>query len=474
MADTRVVETHTSILFFVGDHVYKLKKSIDLGFLDHRDREARQATCRNEVDLNRRLAPDVYLGVVDLVGEDGEPIDHLVDMRRMPGERRLSRCIERGEDVRDALRTVGHLVAGLHERSATDPEHDAEATGAAVLGRWTEGFEQLRHLALDASVAARMGRMEALALRYLSGRRELFDRRIGEGRIRDGHGDLQAEDVFVLDDGPRILDCLEFDERYRWGDVLADVAFLAMDLERLGRPDLADGFLALHRELSADRWPRTLADHYVAYRAHVRAKVGILRNAQSDDPHQAEVDRYVDLAIDHLERAQVQLVLVGGSPGTGKSTVAAGLGDRLGAVVLRTDEVRDRVVPSGGDRYRPAAVAAVYRETLVEARRLAGLGEHVIVDATWSSAPERELARRAAAETRCDLTELRCTLPQDEAIARLQVRARQGTDPSEATPEVAERIAARFDPWPEATELPTIAAPDTVAEQALEVLQQAR
>ena len=210
-------------------------------------------------------------------------------------------------------------------------------------GRWTEGFDQLRTLPVEASARAVIGETEALAARYLAGRAPLFEQRIADGRIRDGHGDLQADDIFVLDDGPRILDCIEFGEEYRWGDVLSDVAFLAMDLERLGRPDLGQRFLQLHRELSADRWPSTLAHHYVAYRAHIRAKVGIVRSAQQGEPAGPGVSRYLDLSRAHLRDAQVQIVVVGGAPGTGKSTVAAALGDRLGAVVLRTDEVRQRV-----------------------------------------------------------------------------------------------------------------------------------
>ncbi|MBX3286047.1 MAG: gluconate kinase, partial [Actinobacteria bacterium] len=247
-----VAETHTAVLFFVGDRAYKLKKALDLGFLDHTTREARLAACRQEVALNRRLAPDVYLGVLDVTDADGTVRDHLVEMRRMPEDRRLARCLERGEDLERPLRAIAHAVAALHEQVPPDPVHDRLASPAAVRGRWTASFDQLHDLVVPDDLARRLARIEELALRYLDGRTPLFEQRIAEGRIRDGHGDLQAEDIFVLDDGPRVLDCIEFGEDYRWGDVLADVAFLAMDLERLGRPDLGTRFLALHRELSAD------------------------------------------------------------------------------------------------------------------------------------------------------------------------------------------------------------------------------
>lgn len=467
MLDPKVVETHTAILFFVGDHVYKLKKAVDLGFFDNRDRPAREATCHREVDLNRRLAPDVYFGVLDLVDEAGEPVDHVVDMARMPDDRRLSRCVERGDDVDDALRAAAHAVAALHAGSSHDPVHDRSATRDAVLGRWTDGFDQVRSLATDAATAEGMAEMEDLAVRYLAGRAPLFDERIRQGWIRDGHGDLQAEDIFLLDDGPRILDCIEFGDEYRWGDVLSDVGFLAMDLERLGRPDLGQMFLQLHRELCADTWPATLAHHYLAYRAQVRAKVEIVRSSQLGAPTAPAAAAYIGLANDHLRSAQVKMLLVGGEPGTGKSTLALQLSDRLGAVVLRTDEVRRRIpLGAGPDRYTPEAVTATYLELLLEARRLVGLGEHVILDATWSTQLHRTLARLAASETSCELTELHCTLPRDEADARIRRRSAEGGDLSEATVEVAAALAARFEGWPEATEVPTHGTPESVADRA--------
>src|SRR5207248_5092618 len=167
--------------------------------------------------------------------------------------------------------------------------------------------------------------------------------RIALGAVRDGHGDLQAEDIFCLDDGPRILDCIEFDDRLRHVDVLADVAFLAMDLERLGAPEAAATFLARYREFARESYPPSLAHHYIAARAHVRCKVACLRHRQGDDGGADAARGLLDLTARHLEAARVRLVLVGGLPGTGKSTVAAALADATGWVVLRSDEVRKDV-----------------------------------------------------------------------------------------------------------------------------------
>ena len=371
----------------------------------------------------------------------------------MPPERRLAACVERGEDVGDALVDIAHRVAVLHDASAPDPRHDRLAERDAVRARWRAGFEQLRdHDAIEHD-RARDDRIEELAERYLAGRQPLFDHRIRRGRIRDGHGDLLAEDIFLLDEGPQILDCLEFSEDYRWGDVLADVAFLAMDLERLGRPDLGERFLQLHREHSADTWPASLAHHYIAYRAHVRAKVGLLRAAQAGEPVDAGTDALFDLALAHLEAGRVRLVLVGGAPGSGKSTLSAALGDELGAVVLRTDEVRRRADLSPG--YDPEAVAATYRRMLDDAERLLGLGESVVLDATFGDATWREAAREVATRASAELVELRCCVDDAVAASRISSRLDAGTDASEATVAVGQLLAARFEAWPEAVTVDT-------------------
>lgn len=463
-----MVETHSAVVFFVGDRAYKMKKPVDLGFLDFTTREARQQACLDEVALNARVAPDAYLGVVDVIGLDAEPCEHLVMMRRMPEDRRLSTCVERGEDIDDDLRAIAHLVATLHDTRPPDSVHDRLASPAAVRARWMAGFDQLRGLADIGLDLDRDARIEHLVTRYLEGRRDLFEHRIRRGRIRDGHGDLMAEDIFLVPEGPQILDCIDFSEDYRWGDVLADVAFLAMDLEHLGRPDLAERFLALHRELSADHWPPSLAHFYVAYRAHVRAKVGALRAAQHGEQVDAETDRHFAQALRRLEQGRVRLVVVGGAPGTGKSTLASRLGDRLDAVVLRSDEVRQRGGMAPG--YGTEQVRSVYDQLLADARRLLRLGEHVVLDATFGDPEPRAEARAIAEQTSSDLTEICCEAPLPVARQRVAQRLAGGDDPSEATPAVAEALAARFAPWPEALALDTVGAEADVVAMALSAI----
>ncbi len=401
-----VAETHTSTLVFVGDRAYKLKRPVDLGFLDFRTREAREAACHREVDLNRRLAPDVYLGVADVSGPDGDPWDHLVVMQRMPVERRLSTLVDAGEEevVHDALDDVAHQLATLHGVSPPTGDRAAVASPEALGERWEEALSTLRDLDDEVVSPDVVDGLGASATRYLEGRGPLFTQRTGKGRIVAGHGDLRAEDVFVLDGGCRILDCLDFDDDLMWGDGLLDAAFLAMDLHDAARPDLAEAFLDRYAELAADRWPASLAHHLIAYRASVRAKVAAVRVQQGHDEAGDEVRRYVELCTAALARGRVRLVLVGGTPGTGKSTLARALADRTGMVVLSSDEVRDDVDPADGDgapsgvgegRYAPEHKARVYEELRRRAEELLGHGESVVLDASWSDADERDAPGRS-------------------------------------------------------------------------------
>lgn len=475
-----VTETHSAVVVFVGDRAYKLKKAVDLGFLDFRRREAREAICHREVELNRRLAPDVYLGVADIHDPAGQPCDHLVVMRRMPPERRLSTLVQAGQNVDDELWDLAHLIAAFHASAARSPEADETASRDALAGRWasnTAGLEPYGGQVVDADLAAAVDR---LAQRYLRGRRPLFDRRIREGRACDGHGDLLADDIFCLEDGPRVLDCIEFDDRLRFEDGLADVAFLAMDLERLGRPELARRFLAAYRQHANDTWPSTLAHHHVAYRAQVRAKVAAIRTGQGDETQAEEARRLLGLARSHLGAGAVRLVFVGGLPGTGKSTLAAGVADALDATVLRSDEVRkelaglrpDEPAPAGFGQglYRPEVTAETYTELLSRAETGLSLGESVVLDASWTDARWRAEARSMAEATYADMVEVRCTAPPAVAAERTRQRLATGGDPSDATPEIAAKLAATEDPWPTAHTVDTTGEPGSGVAEVLRLI----
>ncbi len=400
MAPARVVETHVSVLFFLDDRVYKLRKPVRFGFLDFRDRATREADCHREVALNRRLAPDVYLGVAD-VQLEGQPVDHMFVMRRMPEERRLAALAARGEVLGGCIRQVARALVLFHATASRSPEISAAATGAALRSAWEANVAETDPFVGSVLDAPDETEIRSLVLGWLAGRAPLLARRIASGCVCDGHGDLQADDIFCVDDGVQILDCIEFSDRLRYCDVSADVAFLAMDLERLGRPEAAVQFLADYQEMAGDHFPDGLIHHYCASQAYIRAKVACLRAAKGADDAAPTARRLQSLALDHLRRARVRLVIVGGLPGSGKSTVAAGLSTARNWVVLRSDEIRQEPGASSGSpplgfrqgRYSRAATSAVYGELLRRAELLLASGESVVLDASWIDAAMRDKAR---------------------------------------------------------------------------------
>lgn len=494
----RLVETHLSLVLLTDDRVLKWKKAVAFDFIDLRTLEARRRNCEREVELNRRLAPRVYEGVAELHGPGGELWEPVVVMQRLPDERRLATLV-RADDpaVPDAVAAVARTIADFHAGAATSPEIARHGRADAVARRWAANLRQLRAASQGLPDAARadLDAVEARWTTWLAGRAGLLDSRADGGCVVDGHGDLQADDVFLLPDGPAVIDCLEFDDALRAVDVADDLAFLAMDLEHLGRPDLAADLVTAYDAAAAthgrEPLPPPLVHVWAAYRAVVRAMVTALRAGQEDhaDPHRsdslADAAALLGIARRRMEAAEVRLVLVGGSPGSGKSKLARGLAAAAGWEVVRTDDVRRDVLgeaapapppgsagvdPRRPDRYDPAAVARVYDAVIDRARTRLGAGCSVLLDATWGAEARRAAARRLAAETHARCTELRCTVDPETAARRVARRAEKGTDSSEATPEIARRLAAAFDPWPEAHEIATDGPPGATLAAGLTAL----
>jgi aminoglycoside phosphotransferase family enzyme/predicted kinase len=468
------IETHAAVVMLVGDRAYKMKKPVSLGFLDFTTRDTRHAVCQQEVVLNRRLAPTVYLGVWDVVDPDGNPCEHLVVMRRMPAARRLATLVRQGAPIDDEVRHIGRIVAAFHSRARRGADISREGTRDAIRGRWTDSFAQIvayRGGVLDEKLAAEI---EHETLEFLDGRKALFDERVSTGRIVDGHGDLLAEDIFCLPEGPQLLDCIEFDDRLRYLDGLDDIAFLAMDLEYLGRPELAARLLHWYAEFAADPAPASLRHHFVAYRAFVRAKVACLRYGQGDAAAGVDVGRHAELTAAHLRQGRVCLVVVGGSPATGKSTVAGALADRLGAVLLSSDHVRkeladiDPLTPApasfGEGIYTDAWTERTYAELLTRAERLLARGETVILDASWTRVARRMAAVKVAEGTHSTFVPLLCAADDDLVAARLRSRPGSASDADEA---IAARLRRETEPWPEATVIRTDGSLDSSVAQAL-------
>ncbi|RMH21792.1 MAG: dephospho-CoA kinase [Acidobacteria bacterium] len=450
-------ETHVSRVFLGRDEVYKIKRPVDLGFLDFTTIERRRAACEAEVELNRRLAPEVYLGVVPVsrgadgrlrFGGGGEVVDWAVHMRRLRDADRADRRLEQGTLDRPGLERVAQVVASFHAAARADEETARFGTVEAIARNVDENFRQTRdriHRYLDPAEAAEIERWQH---DFLARNRDRFAARIAAGRVRDGHGDLRLEHVYLQQtaDGPRvtIIDCIEFNQRFRFADVCADVAFLAMDLAWHRRVDLAEHFLARYARAAQDFDLYPLAGFYESYRAYVRGKVAAMLAADAAVSEAtrrraaAEARRYFLLALACGRRPLLEpvVVAVGGVIASGKSTLAEALAETLSAPIVDSDRTRKHLlgVPpeqpvrdgafAGG--YAPEVSRGVYEEVLRRAAAVLDSGRPVILDATFRSRRDRRAARRLAARYGVPFFFLECRAPVAELRRRLVRRARQG------------------------------------------------
>lgn len=446
--DAQVRETHTGIVFLVGDMAYKAKKAIVTDFLDFSTPELRERACQHEVDLNRRLAPDSYLGVAHFSAPGDGREEPVIVMRRYSDDTRLASLVESSEPVHHHLCVIAEKLARFHEDAIRSSAIDAEGDVGAVSARWNQNLLELERLSGGIVPSESVHEVGRLANRYIAGRGALFTQRVTDRRIVDGHADLLADDIFCTADGPEMLDCLEFDDRLRYVDGIDDAAFLAMDLEFLGRRDLGDLFLEEYSRRAYDPAPRSLKDFYIAYRAAVRAKVDCIRVAQGHQDAAADARRHLHLALLHLRAGAVRLIRIGGGPGTGKTTLSRAVAQDIGAQVISTDEVRrelmraNKIAGQAGELdtglYAPQNVSAVYEEVLRRAHELLTGGTSVILDGTWRDPQQRERARAIALEAGAPIVEFTCTLPLEEASARIIERPPSSSD---VTPEIAAALA---------------------------------
>jgi uncharacterized protein len=472
-----IAETNISVLRVAGDKVYKTKQPRTFPFVDQKSLTDRQRLCHQEYNLNRRFSPDVYLGVEDIT-DGGTIVDAAVVMKRMPAERSLARLLEAGVDTELCVKDVARQMAIYHQ-SAPRSAHISEAgTFRAVQELWRLSLQEMEVFAPSVLDSLVLTEVSTRSAQYLAGRRNLFDFRVGLGLIVDGHGDLLADDIYCLEDGPRLLDCLEFDERFRFGDVLLDLAFLAMDFKRLGHAHLANLFVDEYVDLAGEHHPTSLIHHYIAYRALVRCKVQCYRAQSGVVGAAQQASLLLALAANSLSLAEVRLIVIGGLPGTGKTTVAEMMSAHCSWTVLSSDAIRREIggVPSreqayGEGSHDPAVTKRTYDTLLRRAKAALSLGESVILDASFADETWRAAARELANQTHAALVELCCVAPAAVANQRIS-RRRQHVAPhqtllSDATPAIAATMAEHFSLWPTAVVLDTTGSKPVTLAKAL-------
>ncbi len=469
-----VRETHISWVFLSGGDVYKVKKPVALGFLDFSSLEARRLACEAEVTLNRRIEPDVYLGVVPVtrdasgnhnIGGADEIVDHAVHMRRLADADRLDVRLERGTLTDATLARLAARIARFHERADTDARIASFGSVDAIRINVEENFAQTRESVLGHVSESEAAEIEEWQLRFLEERAALFQERRRTGHVRDCHGDLRLEQIYETDAGDvHVLDCIEFNERFRYGDTCSDVAFLSMDLASRGRTDLAERFLALYARESNDFDLYPLVDFYESYRAFVRAKVATMLAADTGAPDAtrkraaSEARRHFLLSVAAKRRPLLppRVIAVGGLIASGKSTIADALSSELGAPVVETDRTRKHMVGArptdklydGAFRgaYDPAFTVRVYDEVYRRAGRVLESGRPVVLDASFRTPKMRDRAKQLALTRGVPFTMIECTTPLETSRARLVERARRGPSVSDGRLEIFDDFVASYAP----------------------------
>ena len=440
-------ETHCSVVFLTGDRAYKLKKPVRFDFVDQRLAADRAAACHHELALNQALAPGVEIAVRAVVpGHDGyeladagdpRAVDHLIEMRRFDEAQTMRARLERGELTAGQARAAGAAIARFHRTAAVVRD---EVDHRALVHR---NLEALLPLAAPYVPAHELLALQRCADAFLLGYQDVLAARARGGKVVDGHGDLRAEHVLLEGDRVLIVDRLEFDDLRRV-DVADEVAFLLMDLESRGGSELAGPLLEGYAEAGGARPPAALLAFFGAYRAHVRAKVDLLRAGQSGSPDPAVAGRARDmlrLARKLGWRARGPMVLlVTGPPASGKSTLAAELGRVSGLPVLSSDRVR-RVTADDHPDYSLDARAAIYEALAARA----GAGPAVIVDATFGE-PALQRAFAARLGSARPVLAIECVASEAVRAARAGARLARGGSDSDAGPRVARELGARFAP----------------------------
>ncbi len=467
-------QTHISYVFLAGDYVYKIKKPVRFVFLDYSTLEKRRHFCYEEIRLNRRLAPAVYLDVVAIVRNDGrftlsespaEPaFEYAVRMRRLPEDCFVDRRLREGKMRREDFDRIAAKLANFYATAAAD-QGSFYGSPEAIRRKLEENVKEVEPLIGQTLTLQEFSRIRDYNNTFFAQHGDLLAVRVRDGRVREGHGDLRAEHI-CLEDDPVIFDCIEFSEEFRYCDAASEVAFLSMDLDYLGSPLFSECFAGSFQALTQDFGISHLLPLYKSYRACVRGKVESLKSQEPEVPENEREEakgrarRYFHLAYRYASPPYAPaLVIVCGLVASGKSTIARTLGDRTGYQIVNSDVVRKQLAgvaltthPTaeyGKGLYTDDFNSLTYNALLRQSEDCLKLGKGVIIDATFKDPQHRRQFMDLSSKLRRPLLFVECRATEEKTLERLKLRAQRPSEVSDATVSVYRRQRQDFVPLSE-------------------------
>ncbi len=460
-----LIETHISWVLLTGHFAYKIKKPVDLGFVDFSTLRKRHHYCLEELRLNRRLAPMLYLGVVPLcgsprqptIGGPGRPFEYAVKMRQFAEQNRLDRLLRRGELQPSHIDRLAVTVARFHSEAAPADQHGGHGRPQEIHEHVMDNFNTLLQLDVITREKHAVEQIQEWSSSHFRNILPLLQERRREGHIRECHGDMHLQNMVLLEGEVVVFDCIEFNPDLYWIDTMSELAFVVMDLESRGRADLAFRFLNRELEQSGDYAGLGVMDYYLCYRAMVRAKVaGIRLSQQESSANRNELLEYLSLARRYTAERRPRLFITHGPSGCGKSFLSQRLLEQISAIRIRSDVERKRLCGlapeatshSAPDRgiYTVQRSREVYQRLLDLADAALQHGFPVIVDATFLRQEQRAMFHALAQRRTVPFTILDFRAPPELLRRRIRQRRSEGRDPSEATLEVLERQLASAEP----------------------------
>jgi aminoglycoside phosphotransferase family enzyme/predicted kinase len=441
-------DTHISKVFLTGNYAYKIKKPINLEFLNFATLDKRRHFCRQEINLNRRLAPDVYLDVVPITLLDGRYhmagtgsiVEYAVKMRQLPETSSMLQLLRRRKLEKGSIDELAGVLAKFYSRASTSESINTVGSRETVSINCEENFRQTEQF-VPQVIDERMFLIIQSATRaFLQRRKALFQRRVEHGKIRDCHGDLRTGHIYFTGD-IKIIDCIEFNDRFRYADITSDLAFLAMDLDFEEFSQTAQHLITTYLEYSKDEEMLILLDFYKCYRAYVRVKVNCFHLQEKDLLTNArvklvrETERYLKLAYRYaVQFTRPTIWVVCGLPAGGKSTIAKEMAGALSVKILQSDRVRKQLlgVPSAEPRdlpfesgiYSKDASSLTYGKLMMLTQEIIEKGGSAILDATFSRRHQRDEVIRLARDMDANIIFIECTASYEMLKKRLRDRER--------------------------------------------------